>query len=135
MERFVRVGVGAVGVFGFLVAGAGPAAAGGEPIDLTCDNTSYNVVANGNGDWTPARDSDSTLVFHPTAFGEVHGTFTPSDGGEPQEENDPPFARSHTPSNGRPTPASSYHLSFTDENGTFTGGGTVSGWTSGTRQN
>lgn len=119
---------------GLVVAGAVPALAGGEHIALTCGSTTYDVVVNGNGDWTPARDSNSTLVFHPTAFGEFNGTFTPSDGSPAQHETDPPFERKNQPANGRETGECSYHISFSDESGTFEGDGTATGWTSGTRQ-
>jgi hypothetical protein len=134
MRRISRIVIGLVASIGFLVGAAGTAGAGGFPLQLTCGGTTYQVITNGNGDWTPARDSASNLVFHPTAFGEFSGTFTPSDGSAPQHETDPPFARKRTPRNGHPTADCTYHLSFTDEGGTFSGDGSVSGWTSGTRK-
>jgi hypothetical protein len=135
MKRFARVGITVGAAVGMLVAMALPASAGGFPITLQCGDTTYNVIVNGNGDWAPARDTDSTLVFHPTAFGTFTGTFTPSDGGPPQTETDPPFARKNQPRNGRPTLDCTYHFTDTDSSGTFEGGGDVSGWTSGTRNN
>src|SRR6187397_301485 len=100
MRRIARATAVLLGGTAMLAATAAPAAAGGFPVELTCGQTTYHVITNGNGDWTPARDSDSTLVFHPSAFGEFHGTFTPSDGSDPQEETDPPFERKNVPNNG-----------------------------------
>lgn len=45
----------------------------GEHIALTCGATTYQVVVNGNGQWTPAHDTNSTRVFIPHAFIGFHG--------------------------------------------------------------
>jgi hypothetical protein len=45
----------------------------GDAIPLTCGATTYQVVVNGNGDWTPAHDVNSNLVFIPHWFGAFHG--------------------------------------------------------------
>jgi hypothetical protein len=102
---------------------------------LTCDGTTYQVTVSGNGQWTPARDTDSTVVFHPTAFGEFTGTFTPSDGSDPINETDPPEEFQAQPSNGHETVDCSYQISFTEPDGTFEGSGTASGFLTGTRNN
>src|SRR3954468_9724141 len=86
-----KLGISALAVAGLAVGIAGPAGAGGFVLPLTCNGTTYMVVSNGNGDFTPARDTNSNLVFHPTSFGAFTGTFTPSDGSEPQVETDPPM--------------------------------------------
>ena len=61
-----------------LVVGGGTAASAAAPdqqlIPLVCDGTTYDVLVNGNGEFTPARLLDSTGVLVPTAFGEA--TFT-----------------------------------------------------------
>ena len=133
MKRLVKSAV-TVGCFGsaMAVSFATPASAQQEIIPLTCGGTTYQVSVNGNGDWTPARDTNSTLVFHPTAFGEFTGTFTPADGSEPSTETDPPFARSTQPRNGRADFDCTFTIHFVDETGTFDGSGGVTGWTSGT---
>ncbi|MEA3054930.1 MAG: hypothetical protein QOD30_362 [Actinomycetota bacterium] len=137
MRRIARATAVFIGGAAMLATTAGPVAAaggGGEHIALACGQTTYDVVTNGNGDWTPARDSNSTLVFHPTAFGEFHGTFTPSDGSPAQDVTDPPFERKNAPSNGHPTDSCTYHIDFSDDSGTFVGDGSVAGWSSGTPQ-
>jgi hypothetical protein len=45
----------------------------GDVIPLTCGSTTYHVIVNGNGDYTPAHDVDSNLMFIPHAFGVFHG--------------------------------------------------------------
>jgi hypothetical protein len=136
MRNFVKLGMTAAAAMVVLGAMAVPASAGGLPITLTCGGTTLTAVVNGNGDWAPARDSGSTRVFHPTAFGEFTGTFTPADPSQPPtNETEAPFARKNQPRNGRPTVDCTYHFTFTDPSGTFAGGGGVTGWTSGTRNN
>ena len=113
-----------------------PAAAANKfPLTLNCGSTSYDVTVAGNGDWAPARDNNSTLVFHPTAFGEFTGTFTPADPSQPPETfTDPPFARKTQPRNGHPTFDCTYDVHFDEGDGTFDGHGSVSGFTTGTRR-
>jgi hypothetical protein len=55
-----------------LSASADPAA-DSTPFELTCGNETYSVVTAGNGEWTPAHDTESNLVFVPHAFGPFHG--------------------------------------------------------------
>ena len=46
-----------------------------------CDNgRTYIVTVNGNGEFTPARDTQSTVVLVPLAFGDFTGTVTYPDG-------------------------------------------------------
>jgi len=45
----------------------------GDVIPLTCGSTTYQVVTHGNGDYTPAHDLHSNLMFIPHAFGVFHG--------------------------------------------------------------
>jgi hypothetical protein len=63
----------AVGVLGSSMGAAGADPKGGGT-HLTCDGASYEVVVAGNGNWTPAHDTDSNTVFVPTWFGDFHGT-------------------------------------------------------------
>lgn len=56
------------------LAGPVSAAPEQETIPLTCaDGQSFDVVVNGNGEFTPARDLDTTRVLVPHAFGPFHG--------------------------------------------------------------
>ena len=50
------------------------------PFDLTCGSATYQVVTAGNGDWTPAHDTHSNLVFIPHAFTGFHGEVRDADG-------------------------------------------------------
>lgn len=62
-------------------AGADPVNAGNaEVIPLDCDGTSYEVVVNGNGQFTPGHDVDSNAVLVPVAFGPFTGVVTDADG-------------------------------------------------------
>src|SRR3954471_6139333 len=95
------------------MAVATPASAAQNIIPLTCGSTTYQVATNGNGDWTPARDTNSTTVFHPVAFGEFNGTFTPADGSEPITETDPPSrARLNRRTGARPPTARTRSISW-----------------------
>jgi hypothetical protein len=51
-----------------------------QVIPLTCGDTTYTVIVNGNGAWTPAHDSASNTVFVPVWFGEFSGTITDENG-------------------------------------------------------
>ncbi len=67
--RNVFVGGLTVGMVTALVAGSAAAApAKGDHFSLTCGSTTYQVVAMGNGEFTPAHDLDGHLVFVPHAF-------------------------------------------------------------------
>jgi len=134
MRRVVISGVFAACL---IVAAAAPSLAQGNTFTfpLTCGGTTYQVTVGGNGNWVPARDNNSTLVFHPTTFGEFTGTFYPADGSDPQTETDPPEVFQAQPSNGHPSLDCTYHVEFTDENGTFIGDGGVAGYVTGARNN
>ena len=84
MTRWTTRALGAAAVVAG-VLGSGVGAAGADPkagvTHLTCENgASYEVVVAGNGNWTPAHDSNSNTVFVPTWFGDFHGTVRDADG-------------------------------------------------------
>jgi hypothetical protein len=66
------------------VLGSGVGAAGADPkggvTHLTCGGTSYEVVVAGNGNWTPAHDTNSNTIFVPTWFGDFRGTVRDANG-------------------------------------------------------
>jgi hypothetical protein len=74
-------------------------------------------------------------VFHPTSFGEVTRTFTPSDGSAPQTETQPPHEFQAQPQNGHPRVDCMFHFEFSDSSGTQVDDGSVSGYTTGARNN
>src|SRR2546426_11397494 len=68
-------------------AGADPTnAKNSSQLQAVCGTQTYNVVVNGNGEFTPAHLIGSTLVFIPTAFN-ITSTFTPT-GGSTMTETD-----------------------------------------------
>jgi hypothetical protein len=52
----------------------------GLPVTLTCGGSSISTVTNGNGQFTPAHDTNSTATFIPLQFGEVTDVFTDPEG-------------------------------------------------------
>jgi hypothetical protein len=84
MTRWTTRALGAATVAAS-VLGSGVGAAGADPkggvTHLTCDDGgSYEVVVAGNGNWTPAHDTNSNTIFVPTWFGDFHGTVRDADG-------------------------------------------------------
>jgi hypothetical protein len=102
-----------------LVVSGGTAASAAAPdqqvFPLVCDGTSYDVVVNGNGNFTPARLLDSTGVLVPTAFGETTFTAVLPDGSV-VTDTAPPSAKglgnveAHNP---RPTVTCTFSVSQT----------------------
>jgi hypothetical protein len=137
MRRFITVGLMAAGL---MVAATVPSIAAGNKavISLTCGGgATYEITIAGNGNWQTARDNDSTLVFHPTAFGESTHTFYPADGSDPQVETDTAheFQAQAQAHNGQPTVECTYHAEFVFPEGTEVDQGPVSGYTTGTPKN
>ena len=52
----------------------------GDHFGLTCGGTTYQVVVTGNGEWTPAHDTNSNLVFIPHTFTGFHGELRDTQG-------------------------------------------------------
>ena len=101
--RLTKWKVRAVGGTAVLAAvlwiGVGTAAAdpNGPVTELTCEGTTYETVVAGNGNWTPAHDSDSNVMFIPTWFGDFHGTVLDAEGNVVDdfvEEGDSPKGQS-----------------------------------------
>ena len=85
MKRLIAVPAlmaAVVGLVGGGVAGADPTNAKTVqyPIELTCNGTTYTIAVNGNGDFTPGHDTNSTAMAIPLAFGPFTGTVTDPDG-------------------------------------------------------
>jgi hypothetical protein len=82
--RIVRTAALLTGVGALVLGGTTSAVAdpkGGDAFDLTCGSTTYSVVGNGDGDWTPVHDTASTRVFVPTSFGDFTGVIRDENGG------------------------------------------------------
>lgn len=80
MKRTAITLAAAGAAFGF---GALPAqaASSGETLAVDCGaDGSYSVLVNGNGEFTPARDTRSTKVLVPVSFQDFHFVATAADG-------------------------------------------------------
>ena len=89
MKRvFAGLAIGALSIAALAPsAGAAPTnAKNAFFVDAVCNGTTYHVVSNGNGEFTPAHVIGSTRVFVPYSFN-ITFTFTPT-GGSPQSETD-----------------------------------------------
>jgi hypothetical protein len=69
----------------------------GELIPLTCEGgATYWLAVNGNGDFTPGHDVNSTAMLIPTSFGEFHGVITDDTGAVVDEFTDPATAKGNS---------------------------------------
>jgi hypothetical protein len=99
------------------------------PVTIVCGNTTYHAVANGNGAWTPAHDTNSNKVLIPVAFGPETDVFTPI-GGPPQTMISPARSKGSASPNGQPQIDCSYMVGpiTVPGVGTFSASGTVTGF-------
>ena len=68
MKRVVAIVSASLGLVALSTPGA--AAAPGDTVPVECDNgESYVLTVNGNGEYTPGRDTGSTSVLVPIRFG------------------------------------------------------------------
>ena len=105
-------------------AGADPTNARNSlQLQAVCGTQTYNVVVNGNGEFTPAHLIGSTSVFIPTAF-HITSTFTPT-GGSTMTETD--TSAKAAPLQNTITCTIPFQ-SFPSPFGTFTIAGTVTGF-------
>jgi hypothetical protein len=114
----------------FAVAAVAPTA-GADPtnarnvlqLQAVCGGETFDVVVNGNGEFTPAHIIGSTSVFIPTSF-DITFTFTPT-GGSTMTETD--TASKAAPLQNTITCTIPFQ-SFPSPEGTFTIEGTVTGF-------
>ncbi len=92
-------------------------------LQAVCGTQTYNVVVNGNGEFTPAHLIGSTSVFIPTSF-DITSTFTPI-GGATMTETD--TSAKAAPLQNTMTCTIPFQ-SFPSPFGTFTIEGTVTGF-------
>ncbi len=112
--------VASIGMAG--VAGADPKK--GEFITLNCDNgQTYDIVVNGNGQWTPAHDLNSNAILKPFAFGPFTGTVTDPQGNVVEQFTEP--GESKRAARNQRLVECGFSFSGTEEGFTFTGTGTV----------
>jgi hypothetical protein len=111
------------------VAAADPAnAPRSAPITITCGNTTYQAVVNGNGAWSPAHDLNSNSILIPVAFGVETDVFT-DPGGTAHTSTVPARAKGSSEPNGAPLLNCSYHLALSFPDGSsVVVDGTVTGF-------
>jgi len=99
------------------------------PVTIVCGHSTYDAVANGNGNWTPAHDLNSNRVFVPVTFGPETDVFTPV-GGPPETTVSPARAKGSASPNGQPQINCSYTVGpiTIPGVGTFEAFGTVAGF-------
>jgi hypothetical protein len=132
MLRHLAVLALTLGLGGVAVAAATADPSGAKnpaPVTIVCGNTTYDAVANGNGQWTPAHDLNSNRVLIPVAFGPETDIFTPV-GGSPETTVAPARAKGSASPNGHPPINCGYTVGpiTVPGVGTFEAFGTVTGF-------
>jgi hypothetical protein len=89
----------------------------GLPVTLDCGSGPISAVVNGNGEFTPAHDVDSTGVFVPLQFGPETDVFTDAEGTTTTTRNParPPKGSANPP--GRAILDCTYHVDITGPDG------------------
>ena len=123
-----------------LLAAAGPAwaapvnAPNAFPITLECDNDStYDAVVAGNGEFSVAHDTNSRAILVPTQFGEFVGTITDEAGTVLDSFVDPALSKGSSTRERRTSTTCTFSITETFEDPTlglitFTGSGDVTGF-------
>ena len=135
MHRTARLAMPVVALA--LVAAGAPAGADPvnapdvTPVPITCDNGhTYDAAVNGNGDFTPAHDVNSTKILVPLMFGEFTGTVTDSEGNVLESFTDPALTKGKANKKQRRTQTTctyTFEATFDDPDlGTLTFSGTGS---------
>lgn len=115
-------------------AGADPTGAkNAQHVTVECaDAGTFHTVVNGNGDWTPAHDLNSSAILVPVSFGTTTFTVKDAEGNVVFEETEPGRTHRHAQRKGRTLIDCTYTLSFPVEEGnTATVSGSVTGFITG----
>jgi hypothetical protein len=136
-HRLVAVLTGTVAaiVLAAGTAGAAPVnAPSAQTVSLDCGSAgTYQIVTNGNGQFTPGHDLNSNRVLIPVAFGEQTFTETDANGNVVFTDTQPAVSKGRAGSHGHRTLAScTFSLTFpTPDGNTATVTGSVTGFVSG----
>ena len=106
-----------------------------DPFTVTCGNRSYEVVTNGNGEFTPAHDINGTSMLIPVNFGPFTGTIRDADGNEVDSFTEEGTTKRHAAKNSKDLVECTFSFSEVSDGSdpefpagyTFTGEGTVTG--------
>jgi len=120
-------------LLGGVVAGSALADPGNakKSFSFTIDcgtNGVFDVVVNGNGDFTPAHDLNSNRVLIPVAFGEFSFTITNPSGVVIDSGTDPAFSKGSSSPKGHTLIECTYFVTNTQNGFTFSGSGGVTGF-------
>lgn len=121
--------IAAGGLIAALAATPASADPKGDTFPVVCDNgKTYILTANGNGEFTPGHDTNSTAVLIPLSFGPFTGTATYPDGTS-ETFTEPGSSKGRSGKNARGTVNCTFTFSGADEDGTtFMGSGSVTGY-------
>jgi hypothetical protein len=121
--RKIRVAAGAAAMIVGATVMSGAGAAYADPVNapegfvipVVCDNgVTYQAVGNGNGNFTPAHDLNSTTMLIPTAFGPFHAVVTDLDGNVLAEFTDPAQVKGNSTQDRATSTSCTYTVEFTD---------------------
>lgn len=121
-----------------LTAGATPAAPLNAPnaqiVPLDCGPAgTFDVVVNGNGDWTPGHRLDGNGVVIPVTFGESTVVVRDAEGNVVEEGTEPAITKGSARARGRERIACSFTFTFEEDGFTVTVTGSATGFVSGPR--
>ena len=102
------------------------------PLTVDCGSAgSFDVTTNGNGNWTPAHDLNSTTMLIPVAFGPSTSTLTDSEGNIVDQQTDAGGPKGSANPAGRTLLDCSFSGGASFDDLTFTLEGTVTGFVTG----
>ena len=121
-----------------LTAGAAPAAPLNAPnvelVTLDCGTAgTFDVVVNGNGEWTPGHLLDGNGVVVPLAFGESTFVVRDAEGNVVEEGTEPPTTKGRARAKGRERVTCGFTLTFEEDGFIATLTGSVTGFMAGPR--
>lgn len=103
-----------------------------EIVTLDCgDAGTFDVVVNGNGEWTPGHLLDGNGVVVPVAFGESTFVARDAEGNVVDEGSEPATSKGNAKARGRERVTCSFTLIFVEDGITATVTGTVTGFMTG----
>lgn len=118
------------------VAGTASAAPSGAPnaivATLDCGSAgTFDVVVNGNGEWTPGHLLAGNGVVVPLSFGEETDTVRDAEGNVVDQFTEPATTKGRARARGRERVTCTYSATFTVDGFTITATGSVTGFMSG----
>jgi hypothetical protein len=119
-----------------LAAGTAPAAPTGAPnatvVTLDCGSAgTFDVVVNGNGQWTPGHLLSGNGVVVPLSFSEQTVTVRDAEGNVIDEMTQAATTKGRARANGRERVTCSFTATFEDDGLTITAAGSVTGFLAG----